>query len=137
MAGTPGACSQVFCHPIRCISCMGMEKHTHATTSPGPPPPLGHSCRVFMLPGAQGQCGFIESDEAKAALALERDFTFSASYLGSFDMGDHVTFSERRGPPSWVLLTWPCCCGRARRPTAAVSCSGLVLLVSFLQRLLA
>ena len=39
MAGTPGACSQVFCHPIRCISCMGMEKHTHATISPVPPPP--------------------------------------------------------------------------------------------------
>ena len=38
VAGTPGACSQVFCHPIRCISCMGMVKHTHATISPVPPP---------------------------------------------------------------------------------------------------
>ena len=42
------------------------------------------SGRIFMLPDAQGQCGFIESDEAKAALALERDFPFSASYFGSF-----------------------------------------------------
>ena len=50
-----------------------------------------------MLPDAQGQSGFIESDEAKAVLALERDFPFSASYLGSFDKGDHVTFSVRRG----------------------------------------
>ena len=52
---------------------------------------------VFMLPDSQGQCGFIESDEAKAAIALERDFPFSASYLKSFDVGDHVTFSVRRG----------------------------------------
>ena len=53
---------------------------------------------VFKLPGAQGQCGFIEPDEAKVVLALERDFPFSASYLESFAMGDHVTFSVRRDP---------------------------------------
>ena len=57
-----------------------------------------------MLPDAQGQCGFSESDEAEAAFALERDFHFSASYLGSFDMGDHVTFSVRRGPLEAVDL---------------------------------
>ena len=37
------------------------------------------SGRVFMLPGAQVQCGFMKSDEAKAALALERDIPFSAT----------------------------------------------------------
>ena len=62
------------------------------------------SGRVFMLPDAHGQCGFVVSDEAKAALALERDFPFSASYLGSFDMGDLVTFSVRRGPLEAVDL---------------------------------
>ena len=57
-----------------------------------------------MLPNAQGQCNFIESDETKAALALERDFPSSASYLGSFKRSDHVTFSVCRGPLEAVVL---------------------------------
>ena len=27
VAGTPGACSQVFCHPIRCIVGMTLDRH--------------------------------------------------------------------------------------------------------------
>ena len=52
------------------------------------------SGRVFILPDAQGRCGFIESDEAKVALALEQDFPFSA---GSFGLSDHVTFAVLPG----------------------------------------
>ena len=35
------------------------------------------SGQVLKFPRAQGQCGFIESDEAKVALALEREFSVS------------------------------------------------------------
>ena len=31
VAGTPGACSQVFCHPIRCISLAYMDRHIRQT----------------------------------------------------------------------------------------------------------
>ena len=31
VAGTPGACSQVFCHPIRCISLAHMDRHIRQT----------------------------------------------------------------------------------------------------------
>ena len=31
VAGTPGACSQVFCHPIRCILWAYMDRHIRQT----------------------------------------------------------------------------------------------------------
>ena len=43
--------------------------------------PRRFSGRVFKPSDAQEQCGFIDSGETRAALALERDFPFSA---GSF-----------------------------------------------------
>ena len=52
---------------------------------------------VFALPDAHGRCGFIESDEARAALALVQDLPFSA-YPGSFGLYEPVTFAVRRGP---------------------------------------
>ena len=50
MAGTPGACSQAFCHPIRCTSWAYTDRHKsqthchnhhhhHTTTTTTPPPP--------------------------------------------------------------------------------------------------
>ena len=31
VAGTPGACSQVFCHPTRCIALAYMDRHIRQT----------------------------------------------------------------------------------------------------------
>ena len=55
------------------------------------------SDRVFMLPDVQGWRGFIESNEAKAALALVQDLPFFSAYHGSLGLYDHVTFTVRRG----------------------------------------
>ena len=54
--------------------------------------------QVFLLPGAAGQGGSIESATAQAELAHGGDFVFSASYLGRFAIGDDVTFSARQLP---------------------------------------
>ena len=56
------------------------------------------SGQVFMLPDAQRRCGFVESNEANATLALVQDLPFSAAYHGSLGLCDHVTFAVRRGP---------------------------------------
>ena len=51
------------------------------------------------------RCSAASSSPMKPELRLlERDFPFSASYLGSFDRGDYVTFSARRGPLEAVDL---------------------------------
>ena len=55
------------------------------------------SDRVFMLPDVQGWRGFIESNEAKAALGLVQDLPFSSAYHESLGLYDHVTFTVRRG----------------------------------------
>ena len=39
VAGTPGACSQVFCHPIRCIVMVHRQRFSIYTRSAPPPPP--------------------------------------------------------------------------------------------------
>ena len=39
MAGTPGACSQVFCHPISCTPVMRYRQRYVINTSSVPPPP--------------------------------------------------------------------------------------------------
>ena len=60
--------------------------------------------RVFLLPDAQGQCGFIESGEAKLALALgDRDLPLFAAYPG-LALKDYVTFAVCRGPLEVVDL---------------------------------
>ena len=57
-----------------------------------------------MLPDAQGQCGFIESGEAKLALRLgDCDFPFFAAYPG-LALNDYVTFAVCRGPLEAVDL---------------------------------
>ena len=57
--------------------------------------------RIWTLPTA-GRFGFVESDDAKAALVSELvgDLHFSSASLGSLRLYDHVTFTVRRGPLS-------------------------------------
>ena len=39
VAGTPGACSQVFCHPIQCMPVMRYRQRYVINTQSEPPPP--------------------------------------------------------------------------------------------------
>ena len=57
--------------------------------------------QVFLLPGAVGLGGFIESATAQTDLANRGDFVFSASYLGHSAIGDDAMFSARQLPTSW------------------------------------
>ena len=43
VAGTPGACSQVFCHPIRCISWAHMDRDMFAIYHRQKPPTPVHA----------------------------------------------------------------------------------------------
>ena len=104
MAGTPGACSQVFCHPIRCISCMGMEKHTHATISPVPQPP--HSVAILAQVG-DNHAGFPRLGFSVIATSLKGEH-FSVllsvvcqSWFGmAFSTGNSLTGVFQQAPSS-------------------------------------
>ena len=51
MAGTPGACSQVFCHPIKCMPVMRYRQRYVINTQSEPPPPPSRLNQVahFLL----------------------------------------------------------------------------------------
>ena len=75
VAGTPGACSQVFCHPIRCMSVMRYRQRYVINTQselqpPQPPqPPQEPRSTRFFFAHSSGATSFVVSLAASQMMA--------------------------------------------------------------------